>query len=467
VTAPLVIDDASAGAVAVACDSDSGAVASVAAPAGGPTRPRIAGLIEAFKADHLVQNSFYIMLSTATMGLLGFLFWVLNARIFNPSQIGIATTLISATSLISYLSLLGFNSTFIRYLPNSTDRDAEINTGLWLVFIAAVVASGAYVLAIPAFAPKLSFVRYSNLYAVGFVVLTAFSAVNLLTDSVFVAYRAAKYNFFVDGLIQGGAKLALPIAFLGMGAYGIFAASGVAAVAAVVCSLIFMVRAFAFRPELRIRRAIIRRTLSYSAVNYASNVLNIFPLLVLPIIVIDGRGAAQAGYYFVAFQIANLANAVAYAISQSLFAEGSYAGSDLGHLARRSGKLLALIVVPGAAVLALASKWVLLIFGTSYSQRATATLVCFALAVPAVALNNWVASLLRLTKQLSVIVWSNVLYVAVMCSLAVVWVQRGLAWVALAWLLANLVCGAAGGLALLGRDRRLVAGTAPAGAQNG
>ena len=71
-------------------------------------------MVDALKGDHLVQNSFFIMLSTATMGGLGFLFWVLNAHLFNPAQIGIATTLISAAALISYLSLLGFNSTFIR-----------------------------------------------------------------------------------------------------------------------------------------------------------------------------------------------------------------------------------------------------------------------------------------------------------------------------------------------------------------
>ena len=82
------------------------------------------------KSDHLLYNSFYLALTTATMGVLGFLFWLLNARLFSASEIGKATLLISATSLISYLSLLGFNNTFIRFLPTAEDPAGHINTGL-------------------------------------------------------------------------------------------------------------------------------------------------------------------------------------------------------------------------------------------------------------------------------------------------------------------------------------------------
>src|SRR2546421_1625985 len=190
------------------------------------------------RSDALLRNSFFILLTTATMGGVGFLFWLVNARLFTSSQIGVATTLISATALICYLSLLGFDATFIRFLPRSSNRDAEINTGLILVLGAALVVSTAYVLAAPIFVPALRFVRASPLYAIGFVVLTAFAAVNLVTDSVFIAYRGATYNFIVDGLLQGAAKLALPALLTGLGAYGIFAASGGAAGGGLACDLV-------------------------------------------------------------------------------------------------------------------------------------------------------------------------------------------------------------------------------------
>jgi O-antigen/teichoic acid export membrane protein len=402
------------------------------------------------RSDHLLRNSFFIVASTATMGGLGFVFWLLGARLFTPHQIGLATTLTSATVLISYLSLLGFNSTFIRFLPTSDNRDAEINTGLTCVLLAGIVGATAYIVVVPWFVPALAFARDSVAYAAAFVVLTAFAGVNLVTDSVFIAYRAAKWNFLVDGLIQSGSKLVLLIALVGLGAYGIFAASGLAALIAVGFSLLFMVRSFAYKPRIQVSRVVLRRVFSFSAINHAASLLNIVPILLLPLIVIAGRGPAQAGYYYVAFQIATLFYTISYAISQSLFAEGSYEEVDLARLVRRSAKITCLAMLPAIA-LPLGSHLLLLVLGATYSQHAAATLAVLGLAVPAVSLNVWTSCLLRLTKQLTALVWSNVVFVVVLCGLAVAWVHRGLGWVAFAWLLGNLVSGAVGGAALLVR----------------
>ena len=49
-----------------------------------------------------------------------------------------------------------------------------------------------------------------------------------------------------DGIIHGAVKLALPVLFVAVGAYGMFLASGLAAAAAAVASVVFMVRAVAY-----------------------------------------------------------------------------------------------------------------------------------------------------------------------------------------------------------------------------
>ncbi len=415
---------------------------------------RTSAWIGDLRSDPLVQNSFYLLLTTATMGALGFVFWALCARLFNPGQVGVATTLISATSLISYLSLLGFNTTFVRFLPGSQDRDAEINTGLVLVFGAGILVALVYILAVPSFVTQLRFARDSLIYAGGFVLLTAFAAVNLVTDSIFIAYRAARYNFLVDGLIQGGTKLALPLALVGLGAYGIFAASGLAAFLAVVFSVFFLVRNLRYRPQLQVSRDVIKRVSGFSAANYVASTLDIVPILVVPLIVIHGRGASQAGFYFVAFQLATLLNAVAYAVSQSLLAEGSYDGAVLGVLARRAASLQALVMVPAATLLCLVSTQVMLIFGPAYSQHARGALVVLALATLPVALNTWTSSLLRLKRQLFTLVSANFVLLAAVIGLSVLWVHRGLGWVASAWFIGNLLAGLIGAVALLLKGRR-------------
>jgi O-antigen/teichoic acid export membrane protein len=215
-----------------------------------------------------------------------------------------------------------------------------------------------------------------------------------------------------------------------------------------------------------VSRAVVRQVFTFSASSYIANLLNLAPVFLLPLIVIAGRGASEAAYYYVAFQVANLLYAGAYAVSESLLAEGSYAESGFRHLVERSAKLLGLALVPVSVVVALASGGLLLIFGAAYSDHATATLAILALAAPAVALNTAAASLLKLTNQFAALIVSNLIYVVVICGLAVVWVHRGLAFVACAWLIGNVACGGVASAAMFLRVRKqgrrgVIATTAP------
>ena len=97
------------------------------------------------------------MLSMAVMAFFGFFFWVKNARLFKPEQVGIATTLISVVTLISSFSLLGLNSGIVRYLPTSERKNLKINTSFTLAASASVLIALIYLISINIFSPKLLF----------------------------------------------------------------------------------------------------------------------------------------------------------------------------------------------------------------------------------------------------------------------------------------------------------------------
>src|SRR4051812_40998900 len=139
-------------------------------------------LVHQFKTDTLFANSVYLMLSTVVQAFFGFAFWFLNARLFSPADIGLASALISGSTFIAYLSLLGFNSTFIRFLPTSTQRNDKLNTGLILVLGTGLVVAAGYIALVPMIAPALSPIAAHGWHAVGFMVLSAIGAANLLTD---------------------------------------------------------------------------------------------------------------------------------------------------------------------------------------------------------------------------------------------------------------------------------------------
>ena len=73
-------------------------------------------IINHFAQDSLYRNSIYLMLSTAIMAFFGFFFWIINTRLFSPTQIGLATALISSRRSAGRISYRGTHrSAFIWY----------------------------------------------------------------------------------------------------------------------------------------------------------------------------------------------------------------------------------------------------------------------------------------------------------------------------------------------------------------
>src|SRR3984957_8460873 len=192
------------------------------------------------RTDHMVRNSLYLILSSGLQAALGFAFWIITARLFSPADVGKASSLISATTVIAYLALLGLNSTLVRHLPTAPDRSALITAGLVLVAACGAAIGLIYVLLIPVLAPRLAFVQHQPALAAGFVLLTAAAAVNLITDSVFVASRKAAYSALTAGGVGGIAKVVSVLLLAGTGSYGLFCASVGGFAAAALASLVLM-----------------------------------------------------------------------------------------------------------------------------------------------------------------------------------------------------------------------------------
>ncbi len=375
----------------------------------------------------------------------GFIFWLIAAHSYTAEQVGVASILISAMNFITYVSLLGFNTTFIHFLPKSKKRSEEIDTGLIFVALAGILVATAYVLIVPVLSPKLHLLWDHWYIAVGFVLLVTGAASNLVTDSIFIAYRGSRYNFIINGIIASLTQIALPAALVGLGAFGIFASAGTAMTVAFFVSIFVLIKKFSYQPKIRIHRETIREVLSYSLLSYLSNLLNILPILLLPIIIINKRGEASAGYYYLAFMMANLLYSIAYALSQSVLAEGSYANAK-AHIAKKTASMLALVMLPASLGLALVGPLILRIFGGNYSTESQSLLYVLAASGPFVAAYVFGVSLLRLRKLHLEIIYTNLIYAASIIVLANLWAYRGLAWIGVAWLCGNILATLAVGM---------------------
>jgi O-antigen/teichoic acid export membrane protein len=401
------------------------------------------GLLARLRADHMVRNALYLIVSSGLQAGLGFVFWAAMTRLFSTEDVGKASSLISATTVIAYLALLGLNSTLVRYLPTAEDRGALITASFLLVAGCGALIGLVYVAATPVIAPKLSFIDHSPALAAGFAFMCAGAAVNLVTDSVFIASRRAGLCAVTDGGIGGTAKIASGLLLAGTGAYGLFCASTVGFASSALASMILITVVLRWRPALTNPFRTLRPLLHFSAANYGANILNLLPVLIVPLIILDRLGARAAAYYFVAYQIASLLYAGAYAVGQSLLAEGSHAGADRRNLYRRSRRVLLSCYLPAVFALMAISRWVLLIFGPRYSQHGTATLILLSAAAIPIAACNWTWTVLRLSGRLTAIVVSSAIYAVCICGTAWLLAPRGLTALAAAWPIGALLAATA------------------------
>ncbi|GIE86485.1 lipopolysaccharide biosynthesis protein [Actinoplanes regularis] len=404
--------------------------------------------------DPLVRNSLFLILTTGLGAGSGFFFWLIVARLYPTAEVGQASSLLSSVALLSYFSLFGFSSALVRYLPTSRNRAEDTSTAISSVFLCGILVSLSFALIGPMFADELGFVRSSWTHVLLFVLLATGAAVNLLTDSIFVACRATNSNLLINGVFMSIAKLALPALAVPFGAFGIFAASGIASAVAAVASIVVIRRSLRIRIRPQISWAAIQGMLKYSLSNYLSGSLNLIPQIALPIIILHQLGAVVAAVYFVAFQISNLVSSASYAIGESLFAEGSHESGSLRVLALRSGKLMLAIVGAGVVVVTLLAKPILQLFGAEYAETGTTTLILFTVSSLAVAFNTWANFLLKVRRQLRAMVYANVVFVVVILGVALYKVPDGLNWAAAAWGIGNLLSGLVAGAALLPRGRR-------------
>jgi O-antigen/teichoic acid export membrane protein len=393
------------------------------------------------RADHLVRNSLYLMLSSGLQAALGFAFWIIMARLFTTQDVGRASALISATSLIALFALFGLNSSLVRYLPTAANRNSLITGAFMLVIGCACVISLAYILLTPVFAPRLSFVSHRPLLAAGFVLLTAAAAVNLLTDSVFIASRKAGLCALTDGGVGGLSKIALGVVLAGGGSYGVFCAAGGGLAAAAVVSIVLIITILRWRPSFTELFRTLTPLVKFSGANYIANVLILLPSVVVPIIVLDRLGARPAAFYFVAFQMATLLYTSVQAVEQAFLAEGSQAGADWRKIRGRSRRLAMALFVPGCAVLVLTGRWVLLLFGPRYSVAGSRPLELMALAVIPIALCNWSWTVLRLAGRLPALIVSTAIFALGICGTAWILASRGLTALAAGWPIGCTIAG--------------------------
>lgn len=408
-----------------------------------PARGGLAGRARAYVADPLIVNSALLMATTTAMALAGAVFWVIAARLAPAESVGLASSLVTTTEALAVLAMLGFNVSLLHTMPRSDRQRADVVFSAAVVAGVAAVLAAAYALALPHTAPKLAAVVAGPLVVGGFVVLVAATAVNQLTDTMFLAVDRVRDNFVINGVVLSGARVGAAALLTGAGAFAIFGAVAGTAATAATLSLLVLLRRLPGRLRQRPSQAL-RHSARFTGAGYVSTVLLTVPQLVFPVLIINALGATESAYYFVGFQIVTLLNHVVFMVSNSMYAEVSRAPERAEEIMAKAARTIAVLAGAGIVVLVVAAPLVLHLFGARYAEGATPTLRILALGTIGVAFNYWNAVRLRIARHLPAMVVVQAITTAIMLVLAYVGAQLSLEWAAAAWGVGQAVGGLVG-----------------------
>jgi O-antigen/teichoic acid export membrane protein len=354
----------------------------------------------------LLANSIALLAASHITAVLGYLFWIACARGVSASTIGVASTVISAMTLVAIVAATGFEPFLTRVLSGagSEERSGLCGTALVITGVVSGVAGVAVALLLPGrIHTAVGTGWLVGLVGAGAVVMALLMVIN----AALLGVRRAEL-FLLSGVVGSLSRLVTVVALMGLGmvATGDDATAAHTILAVWVASLMvsfglsvrLLVRAtpgFRFRCSWiwlsRLRRAV--------AWDHVAMLAGRLPALALPILASALFPPAQVGYATIALMVSGPFFAVSASVCTSLLANCADRPERLRAQARRAVLLIgALLIAPVAATCLLSSK-VLGLFGADYANHSTLLVLLLVSTLPD-AVVNLVVAILRVQRRL-------------------------------------------------------------------
>ncbi len=350
--------------------------------------------------DRMLLNAGYLFAISVVGAVAGFFFWTLAARMYDTQQVGLASSVISIVQLLASVATLGLGVGLVRFLPTSDAPDRVLNVAFSLTTLVALLSGSVFLFGINSWSPTLQVLVTKPGYTVGFLAFLIVAGVGTPIQMAYLARRDAKYAFW-QVLFLNGIRLTLVVALVGFGAVGIVAALAIGmAFADGLGLLIFLPRLErGYRLRLDWSKQLLRQFMPYSVGNYTADLLYRLPFLLVTPLTLELLGSEASAHVYIAWMIGSLIASPAVALSQSAFAEGSNAPSNLRSILSRAGGYAMGVTIPLALVAGVGASLILRIFGPSYSNESATLLRWLALAAPLMALVNLYFSALRVQRR--------------------------------------------------------------------
>ena len=413
--------------------------------------------------------------------LLGFLFWLVAARLFSTGLVGITAATVSAMMLCTQLANLGLGPTLVTRLAHSNDPRSLIFAAIMLSTGAAVVVSGLALFGSQFVQNELDRAARSPTFSLLFVLITVLGTLNILLDHISMSVgRGTEVlirNVVFGSICVGG----IGVVRLADGhpePSSLFAPWVVGATFACLIGLKQVASAFPNSPDgdvkrfehrrpsqsvysrrtVLMERSDVKRLVRVGLGNHALTLSDRLPALMLPVAVATVAGSEQAAYWYTAWMIAWAVQIVPASIGVAMLAEGARSHdrhNRLRSLTNHDTFRWALRLGIGAAIAVTVFAPILLsILGSDYEAVATTPLrILVWCVVPATFLQTYISHqrLADRFRSTTIILASTGIF-GVVATVLALQNGAGLQSAAVIWV---AVQGAACGLLLLVDQRKL------------
>ncbi|CAA9553981.1 MAG: hypothetical protein AVDCRST_MAG49-1968 [uncultured Thermomicrobiales bacterium] len=393
-------------------------------------------------------NSITLILGKmVTMGI-GFLVWLIAARLFAPAEVGLASGAVSAMMLCVQLALFGAGAAVITLFPRHQHGPADLlDTTISVVAGASLLAGGLFLALASGVFRELSIVAAKPAYAVAFLAMCAFGTLGVLFDQVGtvlrrgdqVLVRNALFSVVTLGVLvgfplAGGAESSLAI-------LGAWVSGGLISVGLGYAQLRRALPGYRFR--LRVRRDLTRQLVTIGLPNWALTITERAPGSILPIVVTELLSPEANATWYAVWMMAWVVYVIPIQVGLSLFAEASHRPEELGRAVRNGLKLSLAVGAVAAAGSAIVGPFLLSFLGSSYVDDGTTPLRILVVVVfPFAFIQAYFSacrSRQRLTEAILTGVVGGLVGVGTAAWAGVVYGLRGMAVV---WLVTQVITGA-------------------------
>lgn len=326
--------------------------------------------------------AFSLIGTYAATSVLGLAFWMLAARQFSVSAVGVAGAAVAQMTLLAVIGTLGFGTMLITELPKTPQAQRRVlvrtcvvvSAGATAILAAGTALVGGRVLGLAAMAPLAASPEAVATFATG----SALAAVALVIDQCVLVIGVGGLQLQRNVIASVVKVVALAVAStLGFtDGMVIFVAWAIGT----ACSLPYVAwatrggRLLESRPARLVDLSQLRGLGRAALSNQALNLVLQAPLQVLPIVVTSTLSQHENGIFTTVLQLSGIVFTVPYALAIGVFAA---AEGDVAQVRTKMRSTIPLgLAASGAAIVLMYALAPLLlsVFGAQYATEGTTTL---------------------------------------------------------------------------------------------